>query len=192
MNNFRRYPIAFLICGVATICSTTAASAQGGGMRIQKDALQKANWHTAPREFQIIDDRPIIKDFREAPQKADNTIELPIGPAGSGAGALRTSDSMNLPKAGFGQASNMPARGLGPGHLLPGIGHSNLGNMMSPAKAASTGAPARRMVSAPVKSSGNGSTPIASYGGYGTGGGSSYGGNSSSSSASVRGTLLKK
>jgi hypothetical protein len=213
-------------------CNLTPASAQGG-TRIQNDVVQKSVWHTAPREIQIIDERPVVKDFREAPQ-AGGSIELPSGPPGSlgsvggnGAGALgggsgasipgsglplpgsgpgyvgsraaipgsglalpgsggyRASAS-GLPKSGFG-GSNIPARGMGPGHLLPGVNHGGLGKMYQPTASAPRGVSVN-----PKPTSGNASTPVATYsGGYGQGTGPAFGGSSSQTSTAVRGSLLK-
>jgi hypothetical protein len=100
-------------CVVALINASPvlAQQSQGGGPRIRKDSLEHTNWHTAPREFQIIDDRPVIKDFREAPQQA-GTIELPPGPSGSG---------------GSGGGGGGGALGGGPGSL-PGGGLALPGN----------------------------------------------------------------
>jgi hypothetical protein len=123
------------------------------GTRINKNALEKTKFYEAPRELQIIDDRPVVRDFREAPQDA-GSIEIPPGPAGSGggyggsgsgalgggpgssipAGGLQLGGPNqgyrnapagigSLPKSGFG-GSNIPARGMGPRNLLPS-GSSN-------------------------------------------------------------------
>jgi len=220
-------------------CNLTPASAQGGP-RIQKDVIQKSVWHTSPREIQILDERPVVKDFREAPE-ATGSIELPSGPVGyngsgggPGAGALgggpgasipgsglalpsngpgyagsgpvipgsglalpsngpgyRASAS-DLPKSGFG-GSNIPARGLYSGRL-PGVNHGALGNMYQPNYASpSRGAPRGVSVVNPIRTSGNSSTPVATYsGGYGTGSGPAYGGSSSQTQTAVRGSLLRK
>src|SRR4029450_7946953 len=71
-----------LLAGLTLVATSSPADAQ----RIKKDSLEKTRWHNAPREFQIIDDRPIIRDFREAPAEA-GTIELPPAPTGGGGGS---------------------------------------------------------------------------------------------------------
>jgi hypothetical protein len=119
-----------MLSAILALCSQSQSLAQ----QVNKKALEKANWYSAPREFQIIDDRPVVKDFREGPQQA-GTVDLggPGGGAGSGAGgggggsgngnipagglhfgkpSVRTVDD-GLPKSGFG--SNIPARGLSAG-----------------------------------------------------------------------------
>lgn len=63
-----------LAAGLTAVALAQPASAQ----KVNSKHLEKANWHNAPRQFQIIDDRPIIKDFREAPQ-ASQQIDLPDG-----------------------------------------------------------------------------------------------------------------
>lgn len=94
-----------------------AASAQ---QMVNPKARQKTSWYNAPREIQIIDERPMIKDFREAPSAA-GMISLPPGPtgfggAGGGGGAGAMPDGMGgvpvLP------ASGMPIGG-GPSYRTP-------------------------------------------------------------------------
>lgn len=139
-----------LAIGFLTVASP--ALAQG---RVNKNALEKTKFYEAPREVQIIDDRPVVRDFREAPQDA-GSIELPPGPQGAGgssggggAGALgggapssipaggmpiggpnqgyRTpaGERVPLPKSGFGGPSNIPARGMGPRGALPDASSTN-------------------------------------------------------------------
>ena len=74
--------IAFAF-GLTGMVLVQPANAQNG--KIHKKHLEKARWHNAPRQFQIIDDRPIIKDFREAPAQSE-MISLPPGPQGYGGG----------------------------------------------------------------------------------------------------------
>jgi hypothetical protein len=204
-----------------SLVSLAAASPSYAQQKIDPKSLGKATWHESPREIQIIDERPLIKDFREAPS-ASQSIELPSAPGsgnygGNGGGALGggapllpangiqlggggpsfRSAQVGLPKSGFGGPSNIPARGLGPAGALPGVTRSNLGNMMAKQRMA---APSSGMAtgSAPPRgrssgnSSGNSSGPsVASYGGYGTGSGTGSGG-ASSSQANVRGKLLNR
>lgn len=213
-----RFLAGGLVAGLALLLASAPAEAQ----RIQKNALEKARWHNAPREFQIIDDRPIIRDFREAPQES-GTIELPPAPTGAGGGAggggagalggappslpagglqlggpnqgFRSAPSGlgSLPKSGFG-GTNIPARGFAPKGLPSGTSTNRLmGKMMPQGKGVGAGAPSGMAPSA-GRSMGNYSAPAAaSYGGgYGTGSGSAFGGSASRTEAMVRGTLLKK
>jgi hypothetical protein len=218
MNTLRLQGYALFI-GVICASSVSPSLAE----KIDQKSLEKAKFYEAPRQFQILDERPIIHDFREAPQAAQQ-IELPAGPqggggasGGSGAGALgggapslpsgglqlgggrdpgyRTtpSQSLPLPKSGF-QGSNIPARGMGPAGVLPGVTQGVVGKMMAQQKPAATGAgPAHGM--APPRGRTTGTTPaaptVASYGGYGQGSGAGLG-NSSRTDANVHGYLLKK
>ncbi len=200
---------------IGIICLSTApAHAQS----IKKNALEKTNWYTTPREFQIIDDRPVIRDFREAPSQGNDTIQLPPGPAasgsgGGGGGAMGQSSSLpsggmqlggpnqgfrsapagmgSLPKSGFG-GTNIPARGFAPA-ALPGVKQGVMGNMTGQHQGAGAGAP-RGMAPSTGRSNGNYSGPaVSSYnGGYGSGSGAATGGSASRTESMVRGTLLKK
>jgi hypothetical protein len=226
MKRLGVYSLIILSGCLATLLSTSPASAQQGQPKIQKQALEHSTWNTSPREFQIIDDRPIIKDFREAP-RVGGTIDLPPPPQGfagggngGGPGALQGGGpggslpgggvgipgngpayrgdlpgGLNgLPKSGFGRDSNIPGRGVGPGHLLPGVTTGVVGKMMSQQqpKAVAAGPP-KGMSPTPAKTNGNSNVPVASYsGGYGNGNGSAYGGSSSKTQTAVRGYLLRK
>lgn len=64
---------------LAAVCLAPDAGAQS----IDSKVRQKASWYNAPREVQIIDERPVIRDFREAPA-APSMIQLPPGPQGFG------------------------------------------------------------------------------------------------------------
>lgn len=82
-----------------TVIAMSAASAPvfaQGNMQghIKQNELQRSRFYNAPRQVQILDERPIIKDFREAPTSSPD-IALPPGPqgrpggyGGNGAGAL--------------------------------------------------------------------------------------------------------
>jgi hypothetical protein len=207
---------------VASVVATPA-NAQANNGQVNPKARQKATWYVAPHEIQIIDDRPVIKDFREAPAAPQN-IQLPPGPqagagfSGGGGGAMgddggtmpnnqaagpsggqpayRTDSPggpLGLPKADFGhQASNIPARGMGPKGPLPGgftTGvHAKMGAPIAP-----SGPPA--MAANRVAGHSPGAMPapkpIASYGGgYGPSVGGGSGGGMSTSS-DVRGKLLR-
>ena len=92
--------IVSLMAGVALL-ATNPAQAQ---TRIKKDSLEKTQWHHAPREFQIIDDRPVIRDFREAPSEA-GSIEIPPGPQASGGVAASHVRYRRLTRCRGGRAS---------------------------------------------------------------------------------------
>jgi hypothetical protein len=90
-----------LLLGVTVVVLAAPAHAQ----RVRKDLLEKSHWYVAPREYQIIDDRPVIRDFREAPEAA-GTVDLPPGPGmpaggggGGGAGALAGGGPGSTPTA---------------------------------------------------------------------------------------------
>jgi hypothetical protein len=90
-----KYGLLALTVLVSSFVVADSANAQGGFQgHIQQNKLDKTRFYTAPRQMQILDERPIIKDFREAPQQAP-MIALPPGPqangggyGGNGAGAL--------------------------------------------------------------------------------------------------------
>jgi len=219
MTTLRLHGYALLI-GVICASSVSPSLAE----KIDQKSLEKAKFYEAPRQFQILDERPIIHDFREAPAPAQS-IELPNGPqggggsgGGNGAGALgggtpslpsggmqlggvkdpgyRTtpSQSLPLPKSGFSQGSNIPARGMGPAGALPGVTQGVVGKMMAQQKPAAAGAgPAHGMAPPRGRTNGNTTAPptVASYGGYGQGSGAGVG-NSSRTDSAVHGYLLKK
>ena len=223
MNNLKTISLSSLALGLVLGVLATPAMAQGqGGPRIQKNASEKSTWYTAPREFQILDDRPVIKDFREAPSAA-GSIELPPGPQGGGGavggGAMGGGNGggtlpaggmalpggggpgfrsgpaglSSLPKSGFGGPSNIPARGIHPGGLLPGVTQGVVGKMMNQQKAPGASGQSKGMSVAPARTVGNSNAPAAaSYGGsYGSGSGTSSG-SSGRTESSVRGSLLRK
>ena len=75
---FLKYGITMALAfGLTGFVAVKPANAQ----KVHKKHLEKARWHNAPRQFQIIDDRPIIKDFREAPAQAEH-ITMPPPPRG--------------------------------------------------------------------------------------------------------------
>lgn len=60
-------------------------------------SVEKTRWHQAPRQLQIVDERPIIRDRREA--LASSTVPLPQAPKESGLamkkdGELKASDAL--------------------------------------------------------------------------------------------------
>ncbi|PWT94603.1 MAG: hypothetical protein C5B53_12730 [Candidatus Melainabacteria bacterium] len=104
-------------------------NAQNGPM-INKKSIEHTTWHTAPREFQIVDDSPIIRDFREAPQNPGQ-IALPPGPSagpggGHGEGALGPlgGGSPSIPAGGM----PLPG-GSGPGYRSNPSSIPNLGTL---------------------------------------------------------------
>ncbi len=76
--------ISLVIAATASLAVCTAPS-MAQGFKIDQRKLDKTTFYSAPRQMQILDERPIIKDFREAPQ-AQQQIELPPGPQGFGGG----------------------------------------------------------------------------------------------------------
>ncbi len=80
------------VLGVASLMATAPAQAQQS--QVNQKAKQKADFYNAPRRIQIVDERPIISDFREAPQ-APQMIQLPPPPQGfGGAGGGQGGGSM--------------------------------------------------------------------------------------------------
>lgn len=74
-----------LAIAAAATAAAFATPCQAQGFKIDQKKLDKTHFYSAPRQMQILDERPIIKDFREAPS-APQHIELPPGPAGFGGG----------------------------------------------------------------------------------------------------------
>ncbi|MBX3072418.1 hypothetical protein KF707_10365 [Candidatus Obscuribacterales bacterium] len=95
MRKTMKHGLLALTLLIGTVCGAQSASAQGGfSGHIQQNKLDKTKFFNAPRQMQILDERPIIKDFREAPASSP-MIALPPGPqgnmggyGGNGAGAL--------------------------------------------------------------------------------------------------------
>lgn len=65
---------------LAAVCLAPDAKAQMANPK----ARDKVEWYHTPHELQIIDDRPIVKDFREPPTQPQG-IQLPPAPQGFGA-----------------------------------------------------------------------------------------------------------
>lgn len=74
-----------LIVAATASVAVCAAPSMAQGFKIDQRKLDKTTFYSAPRQMQILDERPIIKDFREAPA-AQQQIELPPGPQGYGGG----------------------------------------------------------------------------------------------------------
>jgi hypothetical protein len=161
---------------IAALAVTSPANAQGV---VQKNAMEKAHFYQSQREIQIVDDRPVIKDFRQAPA-AEDLVALPPPPpgwnGGSGAGALGNVNT--LPRVSF--STNLP-RGVFCNHVpVAAKAKPARGNLLRPAAAAAPAAPQVAQRTAPPV--------VASYGGYG---GGSSGQSTTRTNSKVRGTLLR-
>jgi hypothetical protein len=118
--------IAIVISGIAACLIGAPAKAQqypqaANGPRIRKDAREKVDYYHAPREIQIIDDRPVVRDFREAPQQEEG-IDLPPGPSGNGGGSggpgggsMDGGGPSTIPSGGM----HLPGNGREPGYRTP-------------------------------------------------------------------------
>lgn len=178
---------------VGAICLGFALPSEA--QSVKKNALEKTNWYSSPREFQIVDDRPVIRDFREAPSDP-GSIQLPPGPTGGmgsggggGSGAMGGGPSTlpsggmqlggpnqgfrnapsgmgSLPKSGFG-GTNIPARGMGPRGALPGVNQGVVGKMMNQQQNQGVGSGAPRGMGAPTsaRTVGNSAPAVQSYSG---------------------------
>lgn len=106
---------------LALVLGAISASPAAKAQQINEKARQKATWYNAPREIQIIDERPMIRDFREAPV-APGMIQLPPGPQGFG-GAGGGGGGGAMPDGGGGMpvlpGSGMPIGDSGPGYRTP-------------------------------------------------------------------------
>jgi hypothetical protein len=96
--------LGLLACTLGLLAAATVAPADA--QTVNSKARQKATWYTAPHELQIIDERPVIKDFREAPA-AGQQVQLPPGPnsgggyGGGGGGAMGGDDGGTIPAGGI-------------------------------------------------------------------------------------------
>lgn len=113
--------LGLLACTLGLLAAATVAPADA--QTVNSKARQKASWYNAPHEIQIIDERPVIKDFREAPA-AGQQIQLPPGPGagggygGGGGGALGGDDGGTIPAGGI----PIGGPGAGPGYRTDGPG----------------------------------------------------------------------
>ncbi len=186
---------------------TSSAQAQSPSVSLKKGQLQQAGWYKSAPQVQIVDDGPVVHDYRTAPHE-DQAYQIPIGPAGTsgripeggiplgngGPQMMRVAPN-SLPQSGFG--TNMPARGMGPARALPGTEMGQLGKQYAAQQRA-----AQANVSARPIGLGRGNSAAAapnrmaaspaSYGAAYHGSGGGYVAPSSSSSASVRAKLLGK
>ncbi len=186
-------------------------------------AMERSRFYTAPREYQIVDERPVVRDFREAPV-TPGQMGIPNGPGGGqgaggmggigggGSGPNTTIPSTGLPltggtgpgyrndpagmttlpKSGFG-GSNIPAHGMGPRGILPGVTTGVVGKVMSQNAPKQTAAAPMRASSLKGPSGGgapSGPPSVSGYGGYGNSPTTSYE-NSSRTEQNVRGHLLR-
>ncbi len=97
-----KFGLLAMTLGVLAITAIAPADAQS----VRQDAKSKVRWYNAPREIQITDDRPVIKDFREAPS-VPQSIQMPPGPGayggmgGGGGGAMGGDGGSTLPAGGM-------------------------------------------------------------------------------------------
>ncbi len=198
----KRWILMTMSAALALCLSTfsSAANAQNS-VNVKKGQLQQSTWYKSNMQVQIVDDGPVVHDYRTAP-KNDPGFQIPIGPVGSNDGRIpeggiplggdgpRTPriERSNLPQSGFGP-SNIPARGMGPATALPGTKMGGLGGAGKPqGNQTSTGVSARPIGRSPITSQ---SASPAAYSGGGGGQGVSYGGGgNSSTSLGVRAKLL--
>lgn len=203
LNNSGWMPVALAATAFALTSFTSQAQAQGS-VTLKKGQLQQAGWYKSAPQIQIVDDGPIVHDYRTAPQQ-DQGFQIPIGPAGnngripeggiplgSGQNMVRMAPS-TLPQAGFG--TNIPASGMGPARALPSTKMGNLGNQYAAQQQANERVSARpiglgRPVSAQAGPA-RAASPASYGGGYGTGAGG-YSGGGGGANTSVRAKLLGK
>lgn len=196
-NNFHFK--ALLIALVQPAIFAPAAFAQGA--TVNNNALERSRWYTAPREIHVLDERPVVRDFREAPVRPGQTAippgpgaiggpgaggigdvgggtginpTIPAGglpiPGGTGPGYRSDPTGMStLPQSGFG-GTNIPARGMGPRGILPGVSTGVVGKIMNQNNhIKQSSAPAKGLSAKGASGGGKASGPptIASYGNYG-------------------------
>jgi len=190
---------------IAALCLntfTTEAKAQGSSVNVKKGQLQQTGWYKSNMQVQIVDDGPIVHDYRTAPSN-DPGYQIPIGPAGANNGRIPEGgiplgdggprqmrlERNTLPQSGFGP-SNIPARGMGPANALPQTKMGGLGGNGSSGQQKTTTGTSARPIGRP--STVSASAGPAAYGSnYGGGQGANYGGGgSSSTSLGVRAKLL--
>lgn len=122
--------LATAVALVGTCLLPSRVAAQNAPM-VNRKAIERTTWHTAPREFQIVDDTPIIRDFREAPVNPGQ-IAMPPGPqaapgGGHGAGAMGPMGGgpPTLPAGGM----QLPGDGRSPGYRTNPSSIPNLGTL---------------------------------------------------------------
>ena len=119
--HFKALPLAI----AQLVVLAPAVCAQG---TVSQGAMERSHWYTAPREYQIVDQRPTIKDFREGPTNAGRS-PLPGAPGGAsggpGGGALGGGPGSNddvLPSGGL----PIPGDGSTPAYRSDPTGMSSL------------------------------------------------------------------
>jgi len=103
-NNLHLKALALSIAQLFVLAPAVCAQ----GTTMSDRAMERSHWYTAPREYQIVDQRPIINDFRTAPVKPGQ-IAIPPGP---GAGGGPGGGSLGDPSGGAGGTSVIPDGGL--------------------------------------------------------------------------------
>ncbi|MBK8223441.1 MAG: hypothetical protein IPK73_20710 [Candidatus Obscuribacter sp.] len=198
--------VPVLGAALALVLSCGSEAKAQGSVNLKKGQLQQAGWHKSPLQVQILDDGPVVKDYRTAPAN-DQGFNIPIAPVGNGGGRIPEGglpfqtgsgpvmprmQQSSLPQAGFG--TNIPARGMGPAMALPQAKMGGLGNQYANQQKAATNVAARPVGLGKPASGMRAAAAPASYGSSygGSGGGGSYSGGGSSSSTSVRAKLLGK
>jgi hypothetical protein len=194
--------LALLAISSGAVLASTISPALAGPA-VRQDAMERSRFYNAPREIQILDERPVVRDFREAPS-AVPSFQLPPGPqgagnlvpAGGGNAGFRTPQSsspIGLPRADFGHAqSNIPSSLGAPRGLPKGTQTGVMGNLPTPKMGGRPAAPMARNPVATAPARPAAPQQMMSYGpGYGSAPsvGSS---NASRSTQSLRGNLLTK
>jgi hypothetical protein len=197
--------IFVVVSAVLALCLNTFSSEAKAqtSVNVRKGQLEHATWYKSNTQLQIVDDGPIVHDYRTAP-KNDPGFQIPIGPTGNGGGQIPEGgiplggdgprqarmEQSSLPRSGFGP-SNIPSRGMGPMNALPGTKMGGLGgNGASGAgNHATTGVSARPILHPGINSAT--ASPAAYNGSYSGAPAANYGGGGGGSSSSdVRGKLL--
>ena len=133
---------ALSLCAItSSLTSIQHASAEGyahsnGSYKVQKNALQKADWNVTPLEYQILDTRPTVRDFRTPDVEPDKmvfdlsplqsvpgkTIRMGGGSGNGGGSPFKSAPNhlMSLPRVGFGSEANAPLQHVNTGHLPDG------------------------------------------------------------------------
>jgi hypothetical protein len=106
MKTKNLYLKALPLCLAQLVVLAPTVFAQGAVMSDR--AMERSHWYSAPREYQIVDQRPIINDFRTAPVKPGQ-IAIPPGPGAAGGPG---GGSLGDPSGGAGGSSVIPDGGL--------------------------------------------------------------------------------
>jgi hypothetical protein len=124
--------IVHFVLGAALLLSACSQSAHAQGVRIPKNALQKAEWYRAPLSIQVTDDRPTVRYFPKA-ESNDSVLIDPTLPRAAASGSAPSSVNVlrsNLPQAGFGSNISSP-RTLLPRNLPDGHSSNLLAGRMA-------------------------------------------------------------